>query len=95
MLARRDVSEFMCLKLCFAFDGASWIVQGWMDESAAFPGIHKKKARVGTALSLGRPSGQFIVGMTNSAPSLIHAAHPQPKARTRSPKNRPVSSSSG
>ncbi|WP_292096512.1 hypothetical protein, partial [Mesorhizobium sp.] len=43
----------------------------------------KQKARVQTALSHEalekKPSGQFIVGMTNSAPSLMPAACPQPQ----------------
>jgi len=68
-----------------------------MDESRGIPSIHKKKARVSTALSqwcLGRSSGQFIVGMTNSAPSLMHAARPAAEGEDAQPKNRPVSSSS-
>ncbi|WP_143749613.1 hypothetical protein [Mesorhizobium sp. WSM3879] len=46
----------------------------------------KQKARVQTALSheaLEKPSGQFIVGMTNSAPSLMPAARPQPTRQGR------------
>ncbi|WP_292655676.1 hypothetical protein, partial [Mesorhizobium sp.] len=70
--------------------------------------IHRRDDELGTILDV-RPrdrsrrrgratkksSGQFIVGMTNSAPSLMPARATAAEGEDAQPRNRPVSSSSG
>ncbi|TPI61770.1 hypothetical protein FJ420_14765 [Mesorhizobium sp. B3-1-3] len=94
MLSSRDASEFMHLKLRFAFGGVIWTVQGWWTKAAAFHLHPQKEGAACTAPPqcwLGRPvRAQFIVGMTNSAPSLMPACRPAAEGEDVQTGNRPA-----